>query len=463
MNSRSRVAVFTLAAVMVAVAFFSVSPAAAQQVPPADAWVVNRSTSSLEWFVEYHCKVVIKFRAELVEAEGDLSLVTLNRGLVAARFVALGRKGGGTSEFIGGYVVYTGADEYEAAGKLRDNFDRHLEEAESRVKYLRWMIETEEQYCASFRAELAARAVVENEPKPPVEPEPGPAVTDEHDRIKKETGVFDPDKLKKAAEDAKTGVGEAKAAGDKFAAAVDGLPSKEPVPAPKSPPGGGKVFDTTVWPDFVVDFNAGILDPINDPELKGFNQNLVFDPGLDFGVAVSFPALPINMGEDVAELDAPYPAANTWYIIGPGAYAALQTAEPDQVTNQLAPGVLDVSGDYHHYVLMATGGVAFPLGDEVTGELSLGAGLAQTKLKLKGPAGGTIVDDEETVFAWRARASMFFPIAPNVKLGAYANYQDTGDMDMRVVGGPDFTLEGMESFSAGIALRLLPSPGPRSH
>lgn len=403
--------------------------------------------------LEQECVKFQKAKAALPEIENELSLVQLNHDIAEDRLDAATKASEGKSVFLGGRAVI---EAYDEAKQARYRWSKHLHAAEEAYLLAELAVEEAERFKNKLHAKIDA-LVAQLDPPPAEEPSGG---VEKADKIEKDLGELGPlvDKLTDVTEKAKKDAEAAKAEGEIVLAMTEKLPGVDPAPPPKSPPGGSTTFDTTVWPDFAIEFNAGVFAPVNDPELKGFNQNLTFDPGLDFGVAVS--------------LEAPEPGANSWYIIGPGAYMALQTAEPDQVTNQLAPGVLDVSGDYRHYVLMATGGVGFPLGDDITGALSLGAGPARTKLKLKGPAGGTIVDDEETVFAWRARADVCLrPIEPwsiappGVNLGVcvYASYQETGNMDTRVVGGPAFTLEGMESLSAGITLRFsVPPPPPEN-
>ncbi|PKP76977.1 MAG: hypothetical protein CVT81_11900 [Alphaproteobacteria bacterium HGW-Alphaproteobacteria-3] len=455
-------------------------------------------TANLERMVIEECKQVTIYRTELVEAEGELSLVQLNHDLVSARFAAAEKAGGGKMVYYpGGHVLFDGSQAYRDTGNLWKRFAKHLDDANRRVFYLRTKIEIVRRYCTGAQVELDRRAAYDPVPDPVPEtpPLPGGPGTWFNDWP-------DDEELRKAADGATKGVGEAKARGDELAGLTSAFPGadKVPVPAPKSPfvfdPEKGELVpgDPRAVPDGsrqVYDLSAADLDglddaePIyvsnffshmdkqrftgragygtvrahrhigerlrftgragygtvtNDPELKGFNQNLDVDPGWDLALGISMPFGKVGPASLRAGIEGGY-----------------QTATPSRITNQLVPGSLDVSGDYDQLSLMLTGGVEVPVADRIDGELTLGAGFNRTSLLLRGPGGGTIVDDNETVFAWRVRAALLYVICKGIGVGPYVQYASTGDMDTRVAGGgPAFTLEGAETFSAGVAFNVTP-------
>ena len=434
-------------------------------------------TANLERMVIEECKQVTIYRTELVEAEGELSLVQLNHDLVSARFAAAEKAGGGKMVYYpGGHVLFDGSQAYRDTGNLWKRFAKHLDDANRRVFYLRTKIEIAGRYCTGAQVELDRRAAYDPVPDPVPEtpPLPGGPGTWFNDWP-------DDEELRKAADGATKGVGEAKARGDELAALTSAFPGadKVPVPAPKSPfvfdpekdelvpgdpravpDGSRQVFnpdtrdldgleenDLVYVSDFFSDpdgllltVHAGYGSVTNDPELKGFNQNLEVDPGWDLVLGISVPFGKLGPAKLRGGIEAGY-----------------QTATPSRVTNQLVPGSLDVSGDYDQLSLMLTGGVEVPVADRIDGELTLGAGFNRTSLLLRGPGGGTIVDDNETVFAWRVRAALLYVICKGLGVGPYVQYASTGDMDTRVAGGgPAFTLEGAETFSAGVAFNVTP-------
>ena len=449
------------AAAFLVTAALAVSPALAK--PAATNWAKKYDRATLEWFVDIECVEIQRYTAELIEAEEELSIIKLNFDLVYARIQAAVAAGEGeVTYFPGGYVdykgKYSGTPEFMAVGELHGRFHDRRIAAWARVASLKVDVEHEEYVCASARAALEELAP---KPKPPAGPRSTTSATADRDKFIRETGGLGHEKLRRETEDTKTIVEEAKAAGEKALAATETLPyaayaaggDDDSWPRVPPPPGGGTLGDgSSRGGGLSFTGHIGGNFPVNDPELQGFNQNLTLDPGLDLGGAISF-----NFGEIGSE---PEYHGQDWYemsntpMFSVGGEADWQTANADRITNQFAPGVLNVSGDYDRFSLLLTGAVEFPLGDDMDAELLLGAGVAWTSLELNGPGGGTIVDDEDTVFTWLARATIFLLRMNDARIGFYGQITDAGDMDATVAGGgPAFEMEGVRSVSFGLAVR----------
>lgn len=208
-----------------------------------------------------------------------------------------------------------------------------------------------------------------------------------------------------------------------------------PLPAAQA---GADAFD-----GFYVELRAGasfLEDADNDgPNISGETD---FDVGTSFGGAV---------GYSFARHDFGYPFLRNFRI---EAEVIRQENDVDDVTGTInisgSPGQSD--NEFLAHAFMANVYYDFETRTRFTPYIGVGVGGAIVDLEA-GSGANRIVDDDEAVFAYQARAGVAYELSPNAAITLGYRFLDTIDPEFRAVDGTELESE-FRSHAAELGLRF---------
>lgn len=175
--------------------------------------------------------------------------------------------------------------------------------------------------------------------------------------------------------------------------------------------------------------------PRNNPELRGFGQNLDLANGWSAsgGLGGVYPLPPT---QTPGRFGLIYGIDGYW-----------MSMEAKRVTNQAGGGVLQLSNSHYQSLgFIPYLGLAFLTRSNWWFAVKGGYGGAWNSVYLA--AAAPIVDSREFGRVWKMEAQILAPLTPAIKAGVTVGYMETGDINARVIStGAPFVLSRVGTFS----------------
>lgn len=195
-----------------------------------------------------------------------------------------------------------------------------------------------------------------------------------------------------------------------------------------------------------VEAGFGYVVPLNDPDLDPFNQFEKLDDGIGLDLHVGGTFEPHDLLGDTAD-DLPFKLG--WKL-----GASYSNLENDRLENRFAPGFLETTGDSETFEIGPGVFLAFPLIDDISGEVGIGVGAAYRNFELEN-GGATVAEADGWTWTTEVSAAVWKPIPGTAAcFGLGARWQRVGEIDGSVVNGPAFDLGEQDAFDVSARLRL---------